>query len=184
MKFLIAGLGNPGKEYENTRHNAGFRIVEALADEAGVSFLPNRFGDVAEFRLKNKRVTLLKPNTFMNLSGNAVRFWLTELKVEPTNLLVILDDLALPFGKLRLRLKGSDGGHNGLKSIQEELQTSAYPRLRFGVGNDFPKGRQSDYVLGNWNAEEKKLLEEKIKAATEAAKKFILSGEMPPAPAV
>lgn len=176
MKFLIAGLGNIGDEYANTRHNIGFRIVEALAEETGASFVSDRLAFHASFRLKGKSVHLIKPTTFMNLSGKAVRYWMEKLSIPRENLLVIVDDIAIPFGHLRIRAIGSDGGHNGLTSVQESLATREYPRLRFGVEGNFPKGRQVHYVLGEWNAVEKKQLPEKIKTAGEAVKSFITIG--------
>src|SRR6185312_318650 len=164
--FLIAGIGNIGEEYENTRHNIGFRIVEALAKKHGVAFNANRrYGAVAEFSLKGRKITLLKPSTYVNLSGKAVRYWMTEAKVPLHHLMVVVDDLALPFGSLRLKSQGSDGGHNGLKNIQEIMNTNNYPRLRFGIENNFPKGGQSDYVLGEWSKEEEAKLPEYITKA-------------------
>lgn len=176
MKYLIVGLGNIGPEYMGTRHNAGFRVVNALAEDAGVSFTENRYGATTQLRIKNNELILLKPNTFMNLSGNAVRYWLQKENIPIENLLVVVDDLALPFGTLRLKSKGSDAGHNGLKSIQELLGTQEYCRLRFGIGNDFSRGRQIDYVLGQFPANEMKEMPEKIKRAIEIIKSFCLSG--------
>jgi len=176
LRYLIAGLGNIGDEYKETRHNIGFKIVEALADDAGASFVSERLAFHCSFRLKGKSIHLIKPTTFMNLSGKAVKYWLDKLQLPKENLLVILDDIALPFGTLRIRARGSDGGHNGLTSIQESLAATEYPRMRFGVEGNFPKGRQVHYVLGNWNEEEQKLLPEKIKNAVEAAKSFALIG--------
>lgn len=176
MKYLITGLGNPGAEYELTRHNIGFLVLDKLAGMTDISFETKKLGDMASGRLKNKIIYLLKPSTFMNLSGKAVRYWLTELNIPIENFLVITDDLALPTGKLRMKTKGSDGGHNGLKSIQELLQTPEYARLRFGIGSDFPKGRQMDYVLGNWTDEEWVIVKDKIEQAAEAAKSFVLAG--------
>ena len=147
MKYLIVGLGNIGPDYENTRHNIGFRVLDAFAKASNIVFQDKRYGFVAETRLKNKSLLLLKPSTFMNLSGNAVRYWLQKEKIEDRNLLVVVDDLALPFGTLRLKSKGSDAGHNGLKHIEQVLGTQQYARLRFGIGNDFPRGAQVDYVL-------------------------------------
>jgi peptidyl-tRNA hydrolase, PTH1 family len=154
MKFLIAGLGNIGPEYELSRHNIGFLILDQLADQNGTGFDIARHAYTAEFLYKGRQIHLIKPTTYMNLSGKAVRHWMNELKIPPENLLVITDDIALPFGKLRLRPKGSHGGHNGLRNIEEMLGTSEYARLRFGVGDDFPKGRQVDYVLSNFTTSE------------------------------
>lgn len=176
MKYLITGLGNPGPEYIQTRHNIGFLVLDKLADKLAVSFSSVRHGHIAEGRIKNKQVYLLKPNTYMNLSGKAVRYWLGELGIPVENLLIITDDIALPVGKLRLKTKGSDGGHNGLKSINELLGHTSYARLRFGVGNEFAKGRQVDYVLGEWNAEEKESIPARIELAAEAIESFVLAG--------
>ena len=176
MKFLIVGLGNPGSEYEETRHNIGFKVVDAIAKELGDSFTLNRAAHRAEVRFKGKTLVLIKPITFMNLSGKAVNYWLQAEKIPISNLLVITDDIALPFGKLRLKGKGSDGGHNGLKDIQATLKTTDYARLRFGVGNDFAKGRQADYVLGNWTKEEVLNLPERISISTEFIKSFATQG--------
>jgi peptidyl-tRNA hydrolase, PTH1 family len=176
MKYLITGLGNPGLEYESTRHNIGFLVLDKLAADMGISFATKKLGDIAQGRLKNKIVHLLKPSTFMNLSGKAVRYWLQELEIPIENLLVITDDLALPTGKLRIKMKGSDGGHNGLSSIQEILQTQQYPRLRFGISNEYLRGKQVDYVLGNWTDEEWKIVKPQIETASEAVKSFILAG--------
>jgi PTH1 family peptidyl-tRNA hydrolase len=176
MKYLVAGLGNIGREYENTRHNIGFMILDALAGASNVVFTDQRYGNIGEMRLKNKQLILLKPSTFMNLSGNAIRYWMQKEKIEPENLLVVVDDLALPFGSLRLKPSGSDAGHNGLKHIQETLGTIQYNRLRFGIGNDFPQGRQIDYVLSNFTEEEQKLLPERIEKAGEIVRSFCLAG--------
>jgi PTH1 family peptidyl-tRNA hydrolase len=176
MKFLIVGLGNPGSEYEETRHNIGFKIVEAIAKEIGDSFSLNRAAHRAEVKFKGKTLVLIKPITFMNLSGKAVNYWLQAEKIPISNLLIITDDIALPFGKLRLKGKGSDGGHNGLKDIQATLKSTDYARLRFGVGNDFPKGRQADYVLGQWTKQEARALSERIDVATEFIKSFATQG--------
>ena len=148
MKYLIVGLGNIGREYEATRHNIGFRIADALAARLGTSFATKRYGDVATGRIKNAQVVLLKPSTYMNLSGEAVRYWMSTERITIDHILVLVDDLALPFGTLRLKGKGSDAGHNGLKNIAQLLGSQAYPRLRFGIGNDYPQGKQIDYVLG------------------------------------
>ena len=175
MKYLIAGLGNIGPAYENTRHNIGFMILDALAKASNVVFEDKRYGFVAEMRLRNKQLVLLKPSTFMNLSGNAVRYWLQKEKIENENLLVVVDDLALPFGTLRLKSKGSDAGHNGLKHIQDLIGQN-YARLRFGIGNDFPRGAQVDYVLDEFAEEEKKLLPERIETAVDIIRSFCLAG--------
>jgi PTH1 family peptidyl-tRNA hydrolase len=176
MKYLIAGLGNIGSEYKNTRHNIGFMILDALSEASNVVFADRRYGAVAEMRLKNKQLVLLKPSTYMNLSGNAIRYRLQEENIPIENLLVLVDDLALPFGFLRLKPKGSDAGHNGLKHIQEILGTTQYNRLRFGIGNDFPQGYQIDYVLTPFTGEEQKLLPERIAKAIEMIKSFCLAG--------
>jgi PTH1 family peptidyl-tRNA hydrolase len=176
MKYLIVGLGNPGGEYELTRHNIGFLVLDKLAADMGISFSPKKLGDFAQGRLKNKMVHMVKPSTYMNLSGKSIRYWLQELNIPIENLLVITDDLALPTGKLRLKTKGSDGGHNGLKSTQEILQTQQYPRLRFGISNVFEQGRQVDYVLGKWSDEEWKTVKPQIDVAAEAVKSFVLAG--------
>ena len=172
MKYLIVGLGNIGDKYENTRHNIGFKVLDALASASNNSFKTDRLGDRAEFKHKGRTFILIKPSTYMNLSGKAVNYWMKEEKVPVDRLLVITDDLALPFGKLRLKGKGSDGGHNGLKDIQNVLQTSKYPRLRFGVGAEFSKGKQVDYVLGEWSSEEEKTIKERIDLATDIVKAF------------
>lgn len=171
-KFLIVGLGNVGVEYVNTRHNIGFKTVEAFASASTVPFLPDRLASVAEVRHKGKTFILIKPTTFMNLSGKAVNYWMQAEKVSIENTLVITDDLALPFGTLRLKSKGSDGGHNGLKSIQETLGNVNYPRLRFGIGSEFLKGQQVGYVLGEWTMEQQILLGERISQAVEIIKSF------------
>jgi PTH1 family peptidyl-tRNA hydrolase len=176
MKFLIVGLGNPGKEYEETRHNIGFKVVDEMARELGATFTLDKAAFRAEAKFKGRTIILIKPITFMNLSGKAVNYWLQAEKIELQNLLVITDDIALPFGKLRMKGKGSDGGHNGLKDIQAVLKTVEYTRLRFGVGNDFSKGRQADYVLGNWSKDEQLALPERIQTATEFIKSFSFVG--------
>ena len=175
-KYLIVGLGNIGTEYDNTHHNAGFLAADALARDLGLSFAPERYGAVARGRIKNKLVVILKPNTYMNLSGNAVRYWLTQEKIEPQNLLVIVDDLALPFGTLRLKGQGSAGGHNGLKNIEALLATSKYPRLRFGIGDDFKRGEQIDFVLSKFSDEEMKQMPEILATIVETVKSFVLAG--------
>lgn len=176
MKFLIAGLGNIGSEYENTRHNIGFKVVEELAKKYNGKFSNDRYADIAEIKIKNKSLLLIKPTTYMNLSGNAVRYWLQKDKIEVGNLMVIVDELALPMGTIRIKGSGSDGGHNGLKSIQECLSTQNYPRLRFGIGNEFLKGKQVDYVLGEWSEEEMKQLPEIIERSVKSIETFCLAG--------
>jgi len=171
-KFLIVGLGNAGDEYENTRHNIGFKVLDASAEASNTVFKTARYGDLAQFKFKGRTFILLKPSTYMNLSGKAVSYWLQKEKIPLENLLIITDDLALPIGALRLKGKGSDGGHNGLKSIQELVGTSKYPRLRFGIGDEFTKGRQINYVLGEWTATEEKILPNRIETATEIIKSF------------
>lgn len=176
MKYLIVGLGNIGDEYQGTRHNIGFRILDAFAEASNISFSTGRYGDVAEGRLKNKQFILLKPSTYMNLSGNAVRYWKTKENIELENILVLVDDLALPFGTIRLKGRGSDAGHNGLKNIAQMLGTDAYPRLRFGIGNDFPRGCQIDYVLGQFTLDERQRLPQRVDVAVDAIKTYILAG--------
>lgn len=176
MKYLIAGLGNIGSEYENTRHNIGFKVLDALAKASNTVFTDKRYGSVAEVRVKNKTLVLLKPSTYMNLSGNAVRYWMQQEKIPLENLLVVVDDLALPFGTLRLKGKGSDAGHNGLKHIQAILNTQNYARLRFGIGSDFPKGGQIDYVLGEFSNEDQKIMPQKLEISCEIIKTFCLAG--------
>ena len=158
MKYLIAGLGNIGPQYELTRHNAGFLVLDRLADNHKINFATNRLADKAELKYKGRHLHLIKPNTFMNLSGKAVAYWLQELKIPKENLLVVVDDIALPFGSLRLRTQGSSAGHNGLNNIEEILGGRDYSRLRFGIGNDYPKGQQVDFVLSNFEREELDLL--------------------------
>ncbi len=175
-RFLIACLGNIGPEYADTRHNIGFMVADRLAADAGISFSSCRYGDMAIVKVKNCELMVLKPSTFMNLSGVAIRFWMNKEKLPLENLLVVVDDLALPFGQLRIRTRGSDAGHNGLKNIASELGTQNYARLRFGVGNDFAKGAKIDFVLGAFPPEEKKQLPEKIGRAADAVKAFCLSG--------
>lgn len=176
MKYIIAGLGNFDIEYQNTRHNIGFDVVDYLAKEKDVVFTSKRLADIAEFKLKGKTLILLKPTTYMNLSGKAVKYWLDKENLPYENLLVITDDLNLAPGKIRIRKNGSDGGHNGLKSIQELLNSNLYPRLRIGIGNEFGKGRQVDFVLGKWSPEEKKIMDETVKKAGEAVISFVLEG--------
>lgn len=172
MKYLIVGLGNMGAEYDGTRHNIGFEVVDLLAKEFEVSFKDDNLGDLAEFKHKGRTFVLLKPSTYMNLSGKAVRYWLQKKKIDKKNLLVVLDDLNLPFGKQRLRPKGNDGGHNGLKNIDELNGGNKYARLRLGIGNEFSKGRQVNYVLGKWSEEEKSALPDILRFAADAVKSF------------
>lgn len=176
MKFLIAGLGNIGPEYYETRHNIGFMTVDAFARTAGVFFSDNRYGAIAEMKLKGQTLILLKPSTFMNLSGNAIRYWMQKENIVLENMLVVVDDIALPFGTLRLKPKGSDAGHNGLKNIQELLGTQNYNRLRFGIGNDFSRGGQIDYVLGHFTEEQQKEMPNRLERAGEIIKSFCLAG--------
>lgn len=176
MKYLIVGLGNIGAEYQNTRHNIGFKVLDAFAKASNITFSTERYGDVARMRLKNKQLVLLKPSTYMNLSGNAVRYWLDKENIPVENLFIIVDDLSLSTGSIRIKGKGSDGGHNGLKSVAAMTGTQAYARLRFGIGSDFPKGCQIDYVLGEFTDDEEKVLDERIGVAVEAIKSFCLAG--------
>ena len=175
-KFLIIGLGNIGAEYVNTRHNIGFKIVDFLAKEKSLDFKTVKLGSLAEYKLKGKTILLLKPNTYMNLSGKAVQYWMEKEKIVIENTLIITDDLNLSFGTIRIKPKGTDGGHNGLKSIQQTLNSSEYPRFRFGISDEFKKGKQVDYVLGEWDEIEKEKLTERLETAAEAVKCFTLSG--------
>ncbi len=174
-KFLIVGLGNIGQEYAETRHNIGFKILDSLAQQEGFTFETAKLGDLGTFKVKGRSILCLKPSTYMNRSGKAVKYWMDKENIPLENLLVITDDINLPFGTLRLKTKGSDGGHNGLKDIQQIL-TTKYNRLRFGVGADFGKGRQVDYVLGEWNEEEKDALPERFKKTDELVRSFVLAG--------
>ena len=176
MKFLITGLGNPGSKYEFTRHNVGYKVLDALANASNIQFSADKHGELSELKHKGRTLLLLKPTTFMNLSGKAVNYWLQKEKIKIENLLVITDDISLPLGQLRLKGKGSDGGHNGLKSIQDSINTNKYPRLRFGIGNDFHQGQQVDYVLGNWELNEIQTIDNKIKAANEIIASFCTIG--------
>ena len=176
MKYLIVGLGNMGSEYEGTRHNVGFRIVDALAAACNAQFQDRRYGFVAQARIKNAQVVMLKPTTFMNLSGNAVRYWMQQEKIPLENLLIVVDDLSLPVGALRMKQNGSAAVHNGLKHIAQMLGTEGYNRLKVGIGNDFPKGCQIDFVLGRFGAEDEKIITEKTPVACDAIKAFVLSG--------
>ncbi|WP_299097178.1 aminoacyl-tRNA hydrolase [uncultured Winogradskyella sp.] len=175
-KFLIVGLGNIGEKYHNTRHNIGFKILDYLAEKEDATFETVKLGDVTSLKVKGRTLILLKPSTYMNLSGKAVKYWLEKERVPLNNLLIITDDLNLPFGTLRLKTKGSDGGHNGLKDIQDKLQTTKYNRFRFGISDAFSKGRQVDYVLGEWTDEENSKLEERLKTSAELVKSFALAG--------
>lgn len=176
MKYLIVGLGNIGPEYQNTRHNIGFTILDAFAGASNVFFTDNRYGATCEVRVKNHTLILLKPSTFMNLSGNALRYWMQKENIPIEQVLVLVDDLALSFGTLRLKPKGSDAGHNGLKNIREILGHEQYARLRFGIGSDFSKGRQVEYVLGRWTSEQEVKLPELCEKSAEIIKSFCLAG--------
>lgn len=176
MKYLIVGLGNKGPEYENTRHNVGFKVADKIAETLEVSFNTTNFGWMADGKYKGRRVLILKPDTYMNLSGNAVRYWMQKENIPLENVLIVTDDLALPFGTLRLKGKGSDAGHNGLKNINEVLQTQNYARLRFGISAEFSEGKQVDYVLGTWNAEETEKLPERIEKFSKACLSFVFVG--------
>lgn len=175
-RFLIAGLGNIGAEYAHTRHNIGFDVADAFALKHRASFSSERLADLAAFNLKGREIIVIKPTTYMNLSGRAIKYWLENKKIPLNQLLVVLDDIALPLSKLRLRPGGSDAGHNGLKNIQETLGTSDYPKLRFGIGNEFPKGRQVDFVLGRWSQQEEPLVKHKVEKCVEVIESFIFTG--------
>ena len=172
MKYLIVGLGNIGDEYAGTRHNIGFMVLDAMAEASNSFFTDRRYGFICPLKYKGRELILLKPSTYMNLSGNAVRYWLNKEKIELENLLVIVDDIALPLGSIRMRSKGSDGGHNGLAHITSVLGTNEYARIRVGIGNGFRKGSQVNYVLGTWSTEEKKFLQERIDMIIEMIKSF------------
>ena len=176
MKFLIVGLGNPGVKYENTRHNIGFKALDYVAKHANAFFVTKRYGELAIFKFKGKSIYLLKPNTFMNLSGSAINYWMKKENILQNNLLVVTDDLNLSFGNLRMKKKGSDGGHNGLKHIQEELSSSLYPRLRIGVGDQFSKGKQVDYVLGDFSKEEELVISQKLPLINDMVLSFSFAG--------
>jgi PTH1 family peptidyl-tRNA hydrolase len=175
-KFLIVGLGNIGSTYDDTRHNIGFKILDEIASKEEIGFESQKLGAISKFRFKGRTFILLKPSTFMNLSGKAVKYWMTKENIPLENVLIICDDLNLNFGAIRIKAKGSDGGHNGLKDIQAVLQTQQYARFRFGVGSEFSKGRQSDYVLGKWSDDEFKLLPERLEKASEIIKSFGTAG--------
>lgn len=175
-KFLIVGLGNIGAEYVNTRHNIGFKILDHLARKEGLDFQTVKLGALAEYKLKGRNFLLLKPNTYMNLSGKAIKYWMDKENIPIENILVITDDLNLPFGTIRIRTKGSDGGHNGLKNTQLMLNSTVYPRFRFGISDEFKKGQQVDYVLGNWDETEKANLPERLDVAAEIIRSFGTAG--------
>nr|WP_298995163.1 aminoacyl-tRNA hydrolase [uncultured Allomuricauda sp.] len=175
-KFLIVGLGNIGPDYEETRHNIGFKILDYLAQQQEFSFETTKLGEIGTFKHKGKSVLCLKPSTYMNLSGKAVKYWMEKEKIPLDNVLIVTDDINLPFGTLRLKTKGSDGGHNGLKNIQDLLQTAQYPRFRFGISANFGKGRQIEYVLGKWNEKERTILQERLEKSCELVKSFIFAG--------
>tara|TARA_B100000902_G_C26895898_1_gene709711 strand:+ start:44 stop:607 length:564 start_codon:yes stop_codon:yes gene_type:complete len=176
MKYLIIGLGNPGTEYNNTRHNIGFKVLDALVSLTNNSYISDRYADICETKYKGRKLILVKPTTFMNLSGKAVKYWMQKTNVNKENLLVITDDISLPFGSLRLRKKGSDGGHNGLGDIQQEIGGDIYPRLRFGIGNNYVRGGQANYVLSSFNEEELKIINERIDIAIKMLKAFTTIG--------
>ena len=175
-KYLIVGLGNIGEKYQNTRHNIGFKILDFLANKESLIFETEKLGDVTTYKFKGRQFILLKPSTYMNLCGKSVLYWMNKENIPMENLLIITDDINLPFGSIRLKTKGSDGGHNGLKDIQDKLQTINYNRFRFGISNEFGKGRQVDYVLGEWNEEETKLLPERLEKSVELIKSFGTAG--------
>lgn len=175
-KFLVVGLGNIGPKYHNTRHNIGFKVLDALAKQEELSFETKKLGDLTTYKHKGRTLILLKPSTYMNLSGKAVRYWMEKEKIPQENLLVITDDINIPFGTIRLKAKGSAGGHNGLKDIEAQLQTSKYSRFRFGVGAEFNKGRQVDYVLGEWNTDEESAMPERIEKSIALIKSFATAG--------
>ncbi|MEW2921022.1 MULTISPECIES: aminoacyl-tRNA hydrolase [Flavobacteriaceae] len=175
-KFLVVGLGNIGAEYEETRHNIGFKVLDFLAEEENLTFESAKLGAVATFKHKGRSVLCLKPSTYMNLSGKAVNYWMEKESIALDNVLIITDDINLPFGTIRLKTKGSDGGHNGLKDIQNTLQTAQYPRFRFGIGAEFGKGKQVDYVLGKWNEDEAAALPERLKKSTALIRSFVFAG--------
>lgn len=175
-KFLIVGLGNIGEKYEETRHNIGFKVLDYLAKKESLTFETKKLGDISTYKLKGRTFILLKPSTYMNLSGKAILYWLTKEKIPLENLLVVTDDLNLPFGSIRVKIKGSDGGHNGLKDTQNTLNTTKYNRFRFGISDAFGKGKQVDYVLGEWTPEEESKLDERLEKATEIIKSFGLAG--------
>lgn len=176
MKYLIVGLGNIGEGYRDTRHNIGFQVLDAMAQASNISFTDKRYGAVVSTKYKGRDLILLKPSTYMNLSGNAVNYWMQKENIPLENILVIVDDIALPLGSIRMRPKGSDGGHNGLANITEILGTHDYPRIRFGIGNEFRKGSQIDFVLGKWTPEENKVITERIPTVIDMIKSFAFAG--------
>ena len=176
MKYLIIGLGNPGAEYKNTRHNIGFKVLDKLASLSNISFSADRYADIAEVKFKGRNLVLIKPNTFMNLSGKAVNYWMQNTKIDAENILIITDDISLPFGVLRMRKKGSDGGHNGLKNIQAVLGNGNYPRLRFGVGDDFSRGKQVEYVLDDFSDEDYTAINNRMEMAVKMIQAFATIG--------
>ncbi|RZJ30138.1 MAG: aminoacyl-tRNA hydrolase [Chryseobacterium sp.] len=176
MKYLIVGIGNKGEEYAETRHNIGFKVADKIAEKLEVPFKSSNFGLLAEGKYKGRKVLILKPDTYVNLSGNAVKFWMQKENIPLENILIIADDLALPFGSLRMKMKGSHGGHNGLRNIEAVLNTNLYTRLRFGIAAEFKEGQQVDYVLGEWNAAEKEKLSERIEKFSQAALSFVFAG--------
>ena len=175
-KFLIVCLGNIGSEYVNTRHNIGFKILDYFTQKENLNYQTVKLGELAEYKIKGRTILLLKPNTYMNLSGKAVKYWLEKENIAKENMLVITDDLNISFGTIRIKTKGSDGGHNGLKNIQLLLNSAEYPRFRFGISDEFKKGRQVDYVLGEWNEEEKNALGERLEVSSKIITSFALSG--------
>ena len=175
-KFLVVGLGNIGSEYEETRHNIGFKVLDFLAEQENLTFESTKLGSVASFKYKGRSILCLKPSTYMNLSGKAVKYWMDKENIALNNVLIITDDINLSFGTIRLKSKGSDGGHNGLKDIQNTLQTTQYHRFRFGVGAEFSKGKQVDYVLGQWNTNELEALPERLKKSTDLIRSFVFAG--------
>jgi PTH1 family peptidyl-tRNA hydrolase len=175
-KFLIVGLGNIGAEYVNTRHNIGFKILDYFAKKESLTFQTAKLGEIAECKIKGRTILLLKPNTYMNLSGKAVKYWMEKEKIDKENILIITDDLNISFGTIRIKTKGSDGGHNGLKNIQLLLNSTEYPRFRFGISDEFKKGKQIDYVLGEWNDDEKLKLTERLELSSKIISSFALAG--------
>ena len=175
-KYLIVGLGNIGVDYINTRHNVGFNIINHFVKTYDINFETRKLGSLANYKLKGRTLLFLKPNTFMKLSGKSVKYWLEKEKIPISTLLIVTDDINIPFGTLRLKAKGSDGGHNGLKDIQDKLKTNSYNRLRFGIGDEFTKGRQVDYVLGKWKPEELAKLGERLEMSSKAIVSFVMSG--------